>query len=125
MHMEKKENMDITVKVTKIPGAMELITGQPAPRHGVFIPIDNQAGVCCNGYTKRLPDGGATTGYLDDIELNLTAYAFQRENAGGSSHGLKPNISPEMLQRMLESQVRSLPWVGFVTPWNVKKGRRQ
>lgn len=117
--------MNITVKVTKIPGAMELITGQPAPRHGVFIPIDNQAGVCCNGYTKKLPDGGTTTGYLDDIELNLTAYAFQRENAGGSSHGLKPNISPEMLQRMLESQVRSLPWVGFVTPWNVKKGRRQ
>lgn len=123
--MEKKENMNITVKVTKIPGAMELQPGQPAPRHGVFIPIDNQAGVCCNGYKKKLPDGGYTTEFLNDIELNLTAYGFQRENAGGSSHGLKPNISPEMLQRMLESQVRSLPWVGFVTPWNVKKGRRQ
>lgn len=124
MHMEKTGNMNITIKVTKIPGAVELITGQPAPRHGVFIPIDNHAGVCCNGYKKRLPEGGYTTGFLEDVELNLTAYAFQRENAGGSSHGLKPNISPEMLSRMLESQVRSLPWVGFVTPWMPKKGRK-
>ena len=123
--MEKLGNMNITVKVTKIPGAVELSAGQPAPRRGVFIPIDNQAGVCVNGYRKKLPDGCYTTESLNDVELNLTAYAFQRENAGGSSHGLKPNISSEMLQRMLESQVRSLPWVGFVTPWNVKKGRRQ
>lgn len=116
--------MNITVKVTRIPGAMELDAGQPAPRKGVFIPIDNQAGVCVNGYRKKLPDGGYTTEFLNDVELNLTAYAFQRENAGGSSHGLKPNISPEMLSRMLESQVRSLPWVGFVTPWMPKKGRK-
>lgn len=117
----KLVNLNLTIKVTKIPGAIELITGQPAPRHGVFIPIDNHAGVCCNGYNKKLPDGGTTTGFLEDVELNLTAYAFQRENAGGSTHGLKPNVSPEMLSKMLESQVRSLPWVGFVTPWNAKK----
>lgn len=125
MHMEKKENMNITVKVTRIPGVMKLEQGQPAPRYGVFIPVDNNAGVCVDGYSKKLPDGGYTTEFLNDVELNLTAYAFQRENAGGSSHGLKPNISSEMLQHMLESQVRSLPWVGFVTPWNVKKGRKQ
>lgn len=116
--------MNITIKVTKIPGALELQPGQPAPRHGVFIPIDNNAGVCVDGYAKKLPEGGETTEYLSGVELNLTAYAFQRENAGGSSHGLKPNISSKMLQHMLESQVRSLPWVGFVTPWMPKKGRK-
>lgn len=119
--MEKLGNMNITIKVTKIPGALELQPGQPAPRHGVFIPIDNNAGVCVDGYAKKLPEGGETTEYLSGVELNLTAYAFQRENAGGSSHGLKPNISSKMLQHMLESQVRSLPWVGFVTPWMPRK----
>lgn len=122
--MEKTGNLNVTVKVTKIPGAVRLEQGQPAPRYGVFIPIDNASGVCVDGYKKKLPDGGYTTEFLADVELNLTAYAFQRENAGGSSHGLKPNISSEMLQRMLESQVRSLSWVGFVTPWMPKKGRK-
>lgn len=119
--MEKLGNMNITVKVTRIPGAVRLEPGQPAPRYGVFIPVDNKAGVCVDGYTKKLPDGGHTMEFLNDIELNLTAYAFQRDNAGGSTHGLKPNISQELLERMLESQVRSLPWVGFVTPWMARK----
>lgn len=117
----KGKNVNLTIKVTKIPGSVELEAGQPAPSHGVFIPIDNRVGVCCDGYKRRLPDGGTTTAFLEDVELNLTGYAFTRENAGGSTHGLKPSVSSEMLSGMLESQVRSLPWVGFVTPWSAKR----
>lgn len=121
----KDNNFNITIKATRIPGVVELNPGQPAPGVGIFIPIDNKVGVCCNGYRKRLPDCGYTEGFLNDVELNLTAYAFKEIGESGCTHGLKPSLSSEMLQGMLKEQVRSIPWVGFVTPWNKKKGGKK
>lgn len=114
------KNANITIKATKIPGARELLKGQPAPCEGLFIPIDNRLGVCCNGYTKKLPDGCKTTEFLEHVELNFTAYAFREENKLGATHGIKPSPSSEALQGMLQEQVRSIPWVGFLTPWSTK-----
>lgn len=114
------KNINIVIRATKIPGAKELLAGQPAPREGVFIPIDNKVGVCCNGYTKKLPDGGRTTEFLNDVEINLTAYAFREESQHGATHGIKPSLSGEMLAGMLQEQVRAIPWVGFLTPWSSK-----
>ena len=119
----KGQNVNLTIKVTKIPGAKILAPGQPATTSGVFIPIDNKVGVCCDGYKKKLPDGGYTTEFLSDVELNLTAYAFREPTKTGCTHGLKPSVSSEMLQGMLEEQVRKIPWVGFLTPWSTKGGK--
>lgn len=119
--MEHKKNVNIVIKATRIPGAKELMKGEPAPSEGIFIPIDNFAGVCINGYNKKRPDGLKAFQALEDVELHFTGYAFQRENPAGNTHGIKPCISSEMLEHMLESQVKKIPWVGFVTPWQDKK----
>lgn len=122
--MEKGKNYNLVIKGTRIPGAKQLVTGEPAPSMGLFIPIDNHAGVCIDGFKKKLPDGGYTTQYLEDIELHLTAYAFTKENPAGSTHGIKPSLSSEMIQSMLESQVRAIPWVGFATPWSANSKKK-
>lgn len=119
--MDKQKNINIVIKGTRIPGAMELQAGDKVPSQGLFIPVDNYAGVCIDGYKKKLPNGCFTTQSLNDIELHFTGYAFQRENPAGNTHGIKPCISSEMLEHMLESQVRNIPWVGFITPWKDKK----
>lgn len=117
----KGKNVNIVVKLTRMPGVKEVNKGDAVPQDGVFIPIDNKTGVCIDGFRKKLPDGGFTTQYLDDVELHLTGYAFTRENAGGATHGLKPSVDPEIVGAMLDHQKRSIPWVGFLTPWSAGK----
>ena len=117
----KGRNVNIVVKMTKIPGAKEVMHGDVITQDGVFIPIDNRTGVCINGFQRKMPDGGMTTVFLEDVELHLIGYAFTRENASGATHGLKPCLDLEIMGAMLEEQKRSIPWVGFLTPWSAQK----
>lgn len=117
----KGKNVNIVVKLTRMPGVKEVRQGDAVPQDGVFIPIDNKTGVCIDGFKKKQPDGGYSTQYLEDVELHLTGYAFARENAGGATHGIKPSVDPEIVGAMLEHQKRTIPWVGFITPWSASK----
>lgn len=121
------KNFNIAIKVTKIPGVKEMRAGDVAPCEGVFIPIDNKTGFCINGYKSKQPDGCYTTKYLQDVELNLTAYALKEPTIVGGTHGVKPMLSQEMLEAMDERQVRTIPWCGYVTPWamSLRKGARR
>lgn len=92
----KGKNVNIVVKLTRMPGVKEVNKGDAVPQDGVFIPIDNKTGVCIDGFKKKLPDGGFTTQYLDDVD-------------------------PEIVGAMLDHQKRSIPWVGFLTPWSAGK----
>ena len=120
----KGKNVNIVVKMTRIPGAKELQKGDAAPCHGVFIPVDNKTGVCIDGFTRKMPDGGYTEQFLEVIELHINGYAFVKENAGGATHGLKPSLDPEIMGAMLENQKRSIPWIGFLTPWSAQRRKK-
>ena len=53
----KGKNVNIVVKLTRMPGVKEVNKGDAVPQDGVFIPIDNKTGVCIDGFRKKLPDG--------------------------------------------------------------------
>lgn len=127
MTIMEGKNFNIAVKATRIPGVKEMKAGDVAPCEGIFIPIDNRTGFCINGYKSKLPDGGVTTKYIEDVELNFTAYALRQPTVTGGTHGVKPTLSKEMLESMDERQVRTIPWCGYVTPWtmSLRKGARR
>lgn len=121
-------NLNLTVKATRVPGVKEVKAGDVVGSDGIFIPIDNRTGFCVNGYRIKLPDGGVTWKYLDDVELNFAAYALRDPTPSGGTHGIKPSLSKEMLETMDERQVRSIPWCGYVTPWGMNlrnSGKRE
>lgn len=117
----KGRNVNIIIKPARIPGAREVKVGETINHEGVFIPIDNRTGVCIDSYIKKLPDGGTARVYLEDIELHIVGVAFTRDNVSGATHGLKPCVDPEVVGAMLEHQKRSIPWIGFLTPWSASK----
>lgn len=110
-------NINITIDLTKIPGAREMdITRGNTTMRCVVLPIDNDMGVVCNGYEAKNPDGTYTTKFLSDVRLNLVGLAH-REVRYGMTHGIKPSFSIQYMEKMTEEQMRSMPWCGNVKPF--------
>lgn len=117
-------NLNITIDLTKLPGARVMeIEGKTMTRECVVIPIDNQVGTVCDGYTAKLPDGGTTHKFFEDVKLNIVAIEH-RNKKFGISHGLKPSFSAEQTSRMTEEQLYNTPWIGTVKPWGEVKEKK-
>ena len=117
-------NLNITIDLTKPPGARVMdIEGKTMTRQCVVIPIDNNVGTVCDGYTAKLKDGGTTTKFFEDVKLNVVAIEH-RTKKHGISHGLKPSFSAEHQSKMTEEQLYDTPWVGTVKPWGGVKEKK-
>ena len=54
---------------------------------------------------------------------NMKQFNFESEESAnqsfGSSHYIKPQVSREYFERMSETQVRGLPFIGSLQPWKI------
>lgn len=117
-------NINITIDLTKIPGAREMkITRGDTTMDCVVLPIDNEMGIVCDAYEAKLPDGQPTMKSFSEVKLNLVGIAH-KDMRWGMSHGLKPSYGPKMLEQMTQEQMREVPWCGNVKPWLVENARR-
>lgn len=62
--------------------------------------------------------GAMTSRPLEHVQLLATAYESANQNFG-SSHYIKPQVSREYFERMSETQVRGLPFIGSLQPWKI------
>ena len=110
-------NYNLRIALTKIKGAKVMeIEGKTCTKKCVVIPIDNEEGTVQDCYESKI-DGMPTTKPLNDVQLNLTAFEFA-EKKYGQTHGLKASFSRKRMERMTEEELRSMPFVGNLKPWN-------
>lgn len=116
-------NLNLSIDLTKLKGAKVMdVQGEFSTRKCVVIPIDNNLGTVCDGYTVKTPEGLPTTRFFDDVKLNLIAVEY-RQKRHGISHGLKPAFSREVSEKMTEEEVYATPWMGTVKPWNLTQAQ--
>lgn len=119
-------NFNIKIELDRIPGAKIMdIQGDTATRRCVVIPIDNVRGTVVDAY-KRFDHslGAMTTKPLEHVQLLATAYESANQSFG-SSHYIKPQVSREYFERMSETQVRGLPFIGSLQPWKVSPKKEE
>ena len=110
-------NYNLKIALTKLKGAKVMeIQGKTCTKTCVVIPIDNEEGTVRDSYEGKI-DGMPTTKFLDDVQLNLTAFEF-REKKYGQTHGLKASFSKKRMESMSEEELRSMPFVGNMKPWS-------
>lgn len=119
-------NFNIKIELDRIPGAKIMdIQGDTATRRCVVIPIDNERGTVIDEYKKFDHGlGGMTSKPLEHVQLLATAYESANQNFG-SSHYIKPQVSREYFERMSETQVRGLPFIGSLQPWKVSPKKEE
>jgi hypothetical protein len=111
-------NFNIRIALTKIKGAKVMdIEGKHSTRKCVVIPIDSELGTVQDSYEGKV-DGMPTTRFLDDVQLNLTAFEF-REPRYGQTHGIKVAFSKKAMERMTEEELRAMPFIGNLKPWAI------
>jgi hypothetical protein len=111
-------NYNLRIALTKLKGARIMdIQGKTCTKTCVVIPIDNDEGTVQDAYEGKV-DGLPTQKPLDDVQLNLTAFEF-REPRYGQTHGIKASFSRKRMEGMTEEQLRSMPFVGNMKPWQL------
>ena len=101
------------------------IKGDTATRRCVVIPIDNERGTVVDEYKKFDHSLGAMTSKpLAHVQLLATAYESASQNFN-SSHYIKPQVSKEHFERMSETQVRNLPFIGSLQPWQINQKKEE
>ena len=111
-------NYNLTIALTKLKGAKVMeIQGKTCTKTCVVIPIDNEEGTVVDSYEGKI-DGLPTTKPLNDVQLHLTAFEF-REKKYGQTHGLKASFSRKRMESMTEDELRSMPFIGNMKPWNI------
>lgn len=101
-------NFNIKIELDRIPGAKIMdIKGDVATRRC----IDE-----CEKFDHGL--GAMTSRPLEHVQLLATAYESANQSFG-SSHYIKPQVSREYFERMSETQVRGLPFIGSLQPWKI------
>jgi hypothetical protein len=114
-------NYNLRIALTKLKGARIMdIQGKTCTKTCVVIPIDNDEGTVQDAYEGKV-DGLPTQKPLDDVQLNLTAFEF-REPRYGQTHGIKASFSRKRMEGMTEEQLRSMPFVGNMKPWQLPAG---
>ena len=110
-------NYNLTIALTKLKGAKVMeIQGKTCTKTCVVIPIDNEEGTVRDSYEGKI-DGLPTTKPLNDVQIHLTAFEF-REKKYGQTHGIKASFSKQRMESMSEDELRSMPFVGNMKPWN-------
>lgn len=110
-------NYNLKIALTKIKGAKVMeIQGRTSKRLCVVIPIDNDEGTVVDSYEGKI-DGLPTMKPLSDVQLNLTAFEF-RDKKFGQTHGLKASFSKQRLERMTQEELKTMPFLGNMKPWN-------
>ena len=110
-------NYNLRIALTKLKGAKVMeIQGKTCTKTCVVIPIDNEEGTVRDSYEGKI-DGMPTTKFLEDVQLHLTAFEF-REKKYGHTHGLKASLSKKRMESITEAELRSIPFIGNMKPWN-------
>ena len=116
-------NYNIEIDLLKLSGAkVQDVRGIAETRRCICIPIDNKVGTVTDAYFAR----GEKPGEIVEVKksgvcLSLTAFAL-RNGERGQSHLIKPAFSKETFDRMTEEQLRKMPWIGNLKPWEKKNG---
>ena len=107
------------IMLTRLKGAKVMeIEGKHSKRLCVVIPIDNEEGTVVDSYEGKI-DGIPTSKPLNDVQLHLSAFEF-KEKRYGQSHGIKASFSKKRQERMSEDEMRSMPFIGHLKPWQIK-----
>lgn len=119
-------NFNIKIELDKIPGAKIMdIKGEMTTRKCIVIPIDNERGTVIDEYKKFNHElGGITSKPLAHVQLLATAYESTNQSFN-SSHYIKPQVSKEYFERMSETQVYNLPFIGQLQPWQASKKEKK
>ena len=112
-------NYNMKIMLTRLKGAKVMeIEGKHSKRLCVVIPIDNEEGTVVDSYEGKI-DGIPTSKPLNDVQLHLSAFEF-KEKRYGQSHGIKASFSKKRQERMSEDEMRSMPFIGHLKPWQIK-----
>ena len=111
-------NYNIEVDLLKIPGAKVMdIQGNTETRTCICLPIDSKAGTVTDSYFVYDGFSGEEKEIMKkSVTLSLRAYDW-KDKSGGCTHGIKANVSRDILSRMTDDDKRRLPWVGTMKPW--------
>ena len=112
-------NYNIEIDLLKLKGAKVAdVQGKTQTKKCVCVPIDNSTGTVTDAYITRDQETGKRVEVKKKgVRLNLIAYEMQRKERG-QSHLVKPSLSKEAMEQLPEDQVRLIPWIGNMKPWN-------
>ena len=109
------DNYNIEIDLLKLKGAR--VTDADG-EHGVFVPINNKVGTVSDAFQVM----GQVSHTLvwqkrQGVILKVTALGMASHERG-QSHLIKPHISKEVFERLTEAQLKRMPWIGNMRPWN-------
>ena len=112
-------NYDIEIDLAKLKGARVMdVDGEYGTEHGIFLPINNRIGTgtdYCVISGNQAPDSPT---YTKRTGVILKAAALgMRTVTRGQTHLLKPHVNKDIFERLTEEQLRRMPWIGNMRPW--------
>ena len=86
------------------------VKGATSTKRGVFIPIeDNNIFISADDNLK------AKGAYIDS-----TAWENQSPNKYGDTHSIRQSLAKEVRERMTEDELKSVPYIGNMKPYEVQ-----
>ena len=116
-------NYNIEIDLLKLKGAKVAdVQGNTETRRCICVPINNRVGTVTDAYFIR----DERTGELVEVKkkgvtLVLSAFELQRKDRG-QSHMIKPGFNKETFERLTDEQLREVPWIGNLKPWQMGGG---
>ena len=111
-------NYNIEIDLLKLKGAKVAdVQGNTETRRCICVPINNRVGTVTDAYFIR----DERTGEMVEVKkkgvtLVLSAFELQRKDRG-QSHMIKPGFNKETFERLTDEQLREVPWIGNLKPW--------
>jgi len=112
-------NYNIEIDLLKLKGARVM---DAEGEHGIFVPINNTIGTVSDAFQVM----GQISHTLvwqrrKGVILKVTALGMTSQERG-QSHLIKPHISKEVFERLTEDQLKRVPWIGNLRPWELDGG---
>lgn len=111
-------NFNIEIDLLKLKDAKVAdVQGRSQTRRCICIPINNDFGTVTDSYLTRDPQSGEVQEVRKKgVTLKVVAYEL-KDPSKGQSHLLKPAVNKETYERLTEEDLRKMPWIGNVKPW--------
>ncbi len=86
------------------------VTGKTAVKKGIFIPLEDN-----NIFISADEELKAKGAYID-----FNAWENQSTSKYGDTHSIRQSISKEVRERMSEEEIKAVPYIGNMKPYEVQ-----